>query len=189
MFHNIQKYFDSNGEGLRIQGRVRMSLISDGGIAQTDNSIVWKGKRDYDSKPICSILILKCIIGVYGGDIVAVKIIWTEESFKSEERVFTQLIGNGNIPIDQFGIPRIYYQGPIKIVSGKYNCIVMTLFDGTLENYYQIHKSSDSPGKLPDSSILEIFRQTVCIGILFDHNIFLNHLFVLFAGQHIEIYE
>lgn len=60
-----------------------------------------------------------------------------------------------NNDIEQIGLPRIYYTGPI---LKNYNAIAMTLFDGTLENYFKQHKSA---GKLPDSSILEIFRQTV----------------------------
>lgn len=98
--------------------------------------------------------------GIYGDGIpVAVKIVWDEETWKRETQILSALNATKNHDIDQIGIPRIYYTGPI---LREYNCIAMTLFDGTLENYFILHTSI--AGKLPDSSILEIFSQAVWLG-------------------------
>lgn len=82
--------------------------------------------------------------------------------------MFAALNATKNHDIEQIGIPRIYYSG---IILREYDAIVMTLFDGTLENYFKQHNIS---GKLPDSSILDIFSQTVWIEgkqNLFNHKI------------------
>lgn len=71
--------------------------------------------------------------------------------------VYKALNATKNPAIEQIGIAKVYYAGPILAV---YDAIALTLFDGTLENYYNLNKQS---GKLPDLTMLEIFGQTVWI--------------------------
>lgn len=76
---------------------------------------------------------------------------------KREMNVYKALNATKNPAIEQMGIPKVHYAGPI---LADYDAIALTLFDGTLENYYNHHKQS---GKLPDLTMLQIFGQTVWI--------------------------
>lgn len=50
-------------------------------------------------------------------------------------------------------IPYVYYHG---LISDLYPVIAMTLFDGTLNDLYELHK-----GNISVLQILEIFKQAV----------------------------
>lgn len=110
--------------------------------------------------------------GIYKDHInVAVKIFWSENLMEREKNVFKALKATKNPDIEQIGIPKVYYSGPI---LRDFDAIAMTLCDGSLESYYQHSKKS---GKLPDLIMLEIFRQTVWI-LVSDIRLFI-YLFII----------
>lgn len=68
--------------------------------------------------------------------------------------IYEALNATTDSTIEQHGIPRVYYNGAF---LQKYRVIVMTLFDGTLEDLYK-KKITISQ----DFSILLILKQMVC---------------------------
>lgn len=83
---------------------------------------------------------------------VAVKITWDKE-YSLREKKILGILDAENPSIEAFGIPRIYYAGPIFQV---YDAIVMTLFDGDLESRWK--KQNEH---MNDLSILMIFKRSV----------------------------
>lgn len=76
-----------------------------------------------------------------------------KESMDYEMKVLKVLNATNNPTIENQGIPRVYFHGPFLKV---YNTIVMTLFDGTLEDRYEHHRE-----QLTYSNILTIFKRAV----------------------------
>lgn len=81
---------------------------------------------------------------------VAVKIIWGKQ-FSVREKNILEVLDATNSEIEEKGIPRIYYTGPLL----QYDAIVMTLFEGDLESRFRKQK------KINDLSILMIFKRSV----------------------------
>lgn len=69
----------------------------------------------------------------------------------------------GNKEIENYGIPCIYYHG---IIIGRYNAFAMTLFEGTLEDRYQIQKKP-----LSELTVTLIMKQAVWNYLIFKSNI------------------
>lgn len=76
----------------------------------------------------------KCITATFQGKPVAVKIVWDEESYNDEVRIYERLGAMNDTTIENRGIPKIYYTG--KILT-DYFCIIMTLFEGTLKDRFE----------------------------------------------------
>lgn len=94
---------------------------------------------------------------------VAVKIFPSEISFNKEFVVFNALNATNDPNIEQHGIPRVYYHG---LISDRYYGIAMTMFDGTLKDYYD-----DKGHNLTDLTVLLFFRQAVCTFTIYSHEL------------------
>lgn len=68
-------------------------------------------------------------------------------------KIFQALNATNDLDIEKKGIARVFYAGPI---LQKYNAIVMSLFEETLEDRYELQNEHIS-----DLSILLIFKRTV----------------------------
>lgn len=112
-----------------------MKLIDGAKLGENSQVICWKAKFD--------------------NELVAVKIVWDEESYNDEVEIYQALGSMDNAKIEDEGIPRVYFHG--KVLS-KYFAIAMTLFDGTLLNRYEIQNEH-----LSYLTILLIFRRFVSI--------------------------
>lgn len=93
------------------------------------------------------------VSALFDGEVVAVKISWNDDFIKHETDVYRTLNAFNDPKIENSGIPRAYYSGPI---FANYTGIVMTLFDETLEDRY-----SAQNGTFNAYSTLQIFKQSV----------------------------
>lgn len=85
------------------------------------------------------------------------KIIWSDNSFNRELEALEALNATTDPDIEEHGIPRIYYHGQFLHL---YNAIAMTLFDESLNDVYDRHKTRGE--KISELAILLIFKQAVC---------------------------
>lgn len=72
---------------------------------------------------------------------------------------YQQLQATGNLDVEQYRIPKIYYHGPILekcSKNNKYFAIAMTLFDETLGIRFEHQKKH-----FTEPTILLIFKQAV----------------------------
>lgn len=120
----------------------QLMLPEDGKLGKTPHAVVWKAFYS-DSDRIFN-------------QTVAVKIIWDEQSQDEEMAIFKALNATENPDIEQYGIPRVYYNG--KFLTNYYS-IAMTYFDGTLTDRYEKERANGR--NLSDLTILSIFKQTV----------------------------
>lgn len=119
-----------------------LMLPEDGKLGKTDHALVWKGFYS-DNERIFN-------------QTVAVKIIWDEQSQDEEMAIFKALNATENSDIEQYGIPKVYYNGTF---LKHYYAIAMTYFDGTLTERYE--KEQGNGRSLPDLTVLSIFKQAV----------------------------
>lgn len=87
---------------------------------------------------------------------VAVKIFMESSSMDKEMIVYNALNAVNDENIEVHHIPRVYYSG---VILGEYFAIAMSLFDGTLADYYTKRNGKH----LSDADILSILVQTVCV--------------------------
>lgn len=93
------------------------------------------------------------IPGTYNNQNVAIKIGWMNHIIDQEIEVYNVLNATEDPEIEQKGIAKIFYHGPI--LEG-YTCIAMTLFGGTVEDYL-----SPPRWTISDWSIAVIFKRAV----------------------------
>ncbi|XP_031637196.1 tyrosine-protein kinase Lyn-like [Contarinia nasturtii] len=131
----VEKYFNSKNYNLTGLSEHKLEFVDGAEIGRSDTSIVW--------------------LGIYNDKTdVAVKMFWNNYSIDKEMVVYAALNAVDDHEIEDHKIPRIYYHG--KLNGGCY-AIAMSLFDGTLFDYY-----NDTPnGDLLNVDILYVLMQLV----------------------------
>lgn len=133
-------------------------------LGRSSHSIVWKG---WNNKHLIKFRIQYfqfCVvsntfyhgIGIYNDKIdVAVKFFLKEVLMNNEINAFKALNAIDDETIESHHIPRVYYYGKL---NGNLYAIAMSLFDGTLVDYY----IKPQKKHLSHLDIIYIFMQTVC---------------------------
>ncbi|XP_031639386.1 casein kinase I-like [Contarinia nasturtii] len=135
MKDSVDEYFNSGEQDLTGSSVHRLKLLRGKELGRSATSLVWRGI--YNDKHD-----------------VAIKIFWDKRSMDEEVIVYQALNAMDDPQIEDRKIPRVYYYGQFLV---DYFAIAMTLFDGSLSDFYgKRHKTHIS-----DNDILYIFLQTV----------------------------
>lgn len=132
---DIKEIIKRNIPNVSSSNKYNLTLTHEGRIGNSNRAIVWKGFFDKIPVPI--------------------KITWDKKAADQEMRIFKALNAVENPKIENYGIPNVYYYGPI---NGGYHAIAMTLFDESVEDRYAVQNEQFS-----DLSILLILKRAVCI--------------------------
>lgn len=135
---------------------------------------------------LCTIWCYNNILGIYTNiekeivnQTVAVKIFSRKKDFNVEFAVFHALNAETDPNIEQYGIPRVYYRGPM---LNSFYCIVMTMFDDNLEEYYD-----DKENNITDITMLSFFKQAVCSFRIYSHELLFLKLFNFFFRIEMQV--
>lgn len=135
---DIKEIIKRNIPNVSSSNKHNLTLTHKGRIGISNRAIVWKGF--FDTIP------------------VAIKITWDKKAVEREMRIFKALNAIKNPNIEYYGIPNVYYHGP---VIGRYYAIAMTLCDETLEDRY-----AEQDEQFSALSILLILKRAVLKKIL-----------------------
>lgn len=138
----IKEIIKQNIPNMSSSNEHNLTLTHKGQIGSSDRAIVWKGC--FDRIP------------------VAIKITWDKQAADREMRIFNALYAIENPMIEAFGIPNVYYYGPI----GRYHAIAMTLCDETIEERF-----AEQDEQISDLSILLILKRAVTCSLRVELNV------------------
>lgn len=139
----IKEIIKQNIPNVSSSNEHNLTLTHKGQIGDSDRAIVWKGY--FDKIP------------------VAIKITWDKQAVDREMRIYNALYAIENPMIETFGIPNVYFYGPI--FMGRYHAIAMTFCDETIEDRYV-----EQDEQFSDLSILLILKRAVTCSLRVELN-------------------